>query len=651
MRKNRSFIIIIVMAVVMLLLILRFLFVRESPLMELIEFQETVYGQSLEPYYDEDEDTYYLFLPAYAEKEDISVSSPESVSFDISDDTNDYKDDLEDAPLKENLTISVQNFYENESFNLQIWQYDNLPTVYIETASGSMDQINEDKDYEEDATALFIDADGTIELENMCTLTGRGNASWTGSKKPYNLKFSSGVSVGPFEDINTLCLLSNYSDDTRIRNAICYYAAEELDFPYSSPYMCVDVYANGEFLGLYGIATKEAYEKYIDKDQIQAVFETNTNTETELDLDDRCRILYGDKEAVYDTIEKLENALTTENWEACDSIIDRYSFAKRYAFEEFIANHDFPRGSSYQSKFFYIDKDDVLHCMLPWDYDWTLGASRTYFNNYQVYELKTYRGPNSWFTLLLDYDDYVEDVVKVLKEDFTDAYIDDLMGYIEWLTTYTEQSWKCDQIRWQDESPYSGPWDLSSGMEDLPDYIAYYRSYFPERRAFLIDCLSDLDEYCRVEFSSTFDAVYSTTPEYSNIMIPKGENLEDYIEGANILRTDRRPGRNFSGWYTEDGTSVYDIGAVTEDLAFTGKWTLKGSEDASDTAAAAGETSIFQNLRKWIRRIERRIGLNSFGWVRLIICLIFGLILIGLIVREIRLRIQDKRESNKRNNR
>jgi len=643
MHKNRSFIIMTVLAAVMLLIVLRFLFVRESPLMDLLEFQETVCEQSLETYYDEDEDTYYLFLPAYAEKEDISVKSPEFVSFDISDDTTDYRDDLGDVPLNENLTVSVQNFYKNESFNLQIWQYDNLPTVYIETASGSMDRINDDKDYEEDATALFIDADGTVELENMCTFTGRGNATWRASKKPYDLKFDSGVSVGPFEDVETLCLLANYSDETRMRNAISYYAAEELDFPYSSPYMCVDVYTNGEYLGLYGIATKEAYEKYIDTDQIQAVFETNTNTATKLDMDDRCRVLYGDQEMIYDTIEKLEKALTTGDWEMCDSMIDRDSFAKRYAFEEFIANHDVSRGSAYQSRFFYIDKNDVIYCMLPWDYDWTFGSSRTYFNNLQINELKAYRGENSWFALLLGYDDYVEDVVRILKEDFTDAYIDDLMGHIEWLTSYTEESWKCDQTRWKDEPPYSGIWDMASGLEDLPDYIPYYRAYFPERRTFLIDYLSDMDAYCKVEFSAKFDITYSPTPEYANFMVSKGENLEDYIEGANILRTDRRPGRDFSGWYTEDGTSVYDIGKVTEDLAFSGEWTIKEAEDASDSTAVASETSIFQRFRKMIRRIERRLGLNSFGRVRLVILLIFGLILLCLIVREIRLRIRDKK--------
>ncbi len=645
MRKNRSLIVISILAAVMLIIVFRFLLVRESPLMELLEFKETVCDQSLELYYDEDDDTYYLFLPAYVDKEKVSISSPDFVDFDISDGVTDYKDDLGNVPLSVDLTVSVHNFYKNENFNLQVWQSDNLPTVYIDTVSGSMDQINEDKDYEEDATVLFIDAEGTAELENICTLSGRGNATWRVTKKPYDLIFPSGVSVGPFDDIDTLCLLANYSDDTRMRNAICYYAAQELDLPYSSPYMNVNVYANGEFLGLYGVVTKEAYEKYINTDQIQAVFETNTNTTTEMTTDERFRVLYGSQTMVHDAIEEFENALTMQDWESLDSLIDRYSFAKRYAFEEFIANNDVSRGSSYQSRFFYLDKDGVIHCMLPWDYDWSLGSSRTYFNNMQVYELKAYRGENSWFALLLGYDDYLEDVVHILKDEFTDDYIDNLMNHITWLTYYMEESWQCEQIRWKDEPSYSGPWDMSSGMEDLPDYIAYYRSYFPERREFLIDCFSDLDAYCRVEFSATYDATYDNAlPEFANFMIPKGENLEEYIEGANILRTDRRDGRDFSGWYTEDGRQVSDIGAVTDDISFSGAWTKETTPSTSKAATVSEGTSIPQELRSFVRRIERKIGLNSFGWVRIIICLIFGVVLLYMIVREIRNRVRDKKE-------
>ena len=102
----------------------------------------------------------------------------------------------------------------------------------------------------------MVDARGEPMLSSSATMYGRGNGSWDSpSKKPYNLEFPQEISVGSFTDVTKLCLLAEFSDESRLRNSLAYYAGKELGVDYASAYQYTNLYVNGEYLGLYGIVT------------------------------------------------------------------------------------------------------------------------------------------------------------------------------------------------------------------------------------------------------------------------------------------------------------------------------------------------------------------------------------------------------------
>ncbi len=640
MRKKLTLSLILIFAVCLLLIVCRFLFIAEKPLLDQVKFYESVYGRELDPYYDEEEDIYYIFLPAYADLENINIECAEFVKGDFSNDFVDFGSDMAELPLSEPITLTLTNFYQKETYNFQIWQCDNLPTVYIETETGSMDSVNADKDYEEDASVLVINADGSTEVSDMGIISGRGQGTWGAVKKPYVLKFDTGIDIGPFDSAKTLCLLANYSDESRIRNAIAYYAGKKIGISYASPYMNVNVYTNGEYLGLYGIVTKYEYQQYIESDQIKAVFEMSTSISADEEsfitkFNDRVNVMYGDESEVQYAVGQMEAALRAQDWELCDSLIDIESFAEKYIFDEFFGNYDTSiGGGSYTSKYFYLGDDGLIHCMLPWDYDWSLGSARSFFNNVQAYELNVYRNEQSWFTVLLNNDDFVSEVCHVLKSKFTDEYLNDISQYVAYLINDVYTSWECDKIRWKDERPFNS-WNESSGFEDLYEFMDYFNTYFWERRSFLIDYFSNPDGYCRVQLRTD-----NYGQDYFNIFIPVGENLWDYLSGANILDENRLEGSTFSGWYTENGMSVYDVGIVTEDLFFIGEYaSLETSEVNEDNTTTLSETETAEPsdsspVVNLLKRIYHFFGLGSFGRRRIALCGVFGIFFVALIVEE-----------------
>lgn len=74
-----------------------------------------------------------------------------------------------------------------------IWMYSkNIPAVFIDTESGTAEQINSDKNIKEPGHVSVLEADGRISFELPLTyIKGRGNTSYTEfEKKPYQIKLA-----------------------------------------------------------------------------------------------------------------------------------------------------------------------------------------------------------------------------------------------------------------------------------------------------------------------------------------------------------------------------------------------------------------------------------------------------------------------------
>ncbi len=89
-------------------------------------------------------------------------------------------------------------------------------------------------------------------------IRGRGNASWTQfPKKSYRIKLDKGAPLFGLEKNKDWVLVSNYADKSLLRNAVAHTIASKLDgLEFTSTHFNVNLYLNGEYLGLYTFADK-----------------------------------------------------------------------------------------------------------------------------------------------------------------------------------------------------------------------------------------------------------------------------------------------------------------------------------------------------------------------------------------------------------
>ncbi len=543
----------------------------DGNIFESVFFYDSQYRLRIRPQYDDKTDKYYLFLPSYTDIDRMSVTSEIGTSFRFSVNGEAYKN-IADLPLSTDIVMTADNAVSKNSATLQILQCENLPTVYVKTDSDTMEFVNASRDNKEKVAAQIIDCDGEMKYFGGAELSVRGNGTWKNEKKPYNLTLENSISLGEFESITKLSLLAEFGDESKMRNAVAYYAAYRQNMPYASEYTYCELYVNGEFYGLYGVVTKEEYTSHIEEDGIKAVFEIASGVNKNQfvsELDKKINVIYGDLSFVKERVQQFERSLQAQDWESCSQYIDVESFAQKYAFEEMIANYD----CTYASQYFYMGDDGLIRCMLPWDYDWSLGSVVDFFNDIQSNEILAYRNKTCWYTLLIQWDDFAESVVGQLKSNYTDDYFAELNEYALKTAKKIETDRELNDLLWGSAAETYVP----SGMQTTVEFAEYFDAFLKERKKFLTEYFTEPEKFYCVEFQ------YRDIYRYLNICIPVGDDIFDYLENSNyfkLLSTDE----DFLGFYTEDGLNINDMDTVTENMIFYAE--LKSAQESSDSTAA-----------------------------------------------------------------
>lgn len=124
-----------------------------------------------------------------------------------------------------------------------------LPVMQIYTVDSA--PIETKTDYV--AGSLFIDG-----IEYPMQIRGRGNASWTAfPKKSYRIKLDEGAPLFGLPENRDWVLTSNYADKSLIRNCVAHDIAAALDgLDYTPTHFSVNLYLNGEYIGVYTFADK-----------------------------------------------------------------------------------------------------------------------------------------------------------------------------------------------------------------------------------------------------------------------------------------------------------------------------------------------------------------------------------------------------------
>ena len=206
----------------------------------------TVGGKELVIRWWQGSNKYYLFMPSDADLSDLKVKYTASAEVF-----------LDGALLINGSSISLETDTEytlscdGNTYELYAMQSEGLPSIHITTESGSMDAVHANKDHKEPAS-IVISSGGEIILEKELEyIKGRGNATWTYVKKPYNIKFDKKTALFGMDKAKKWTLLANYMDETLIRNHTAFNLATQLGIPFTSEHTFIDLYINNEYYGNY----------------------------------------------------------------------------------------------------------------------------------------------------------------------------------------------------------------------------------------------------------------------------------------------------------------------------------------------------------------------------------------------------------------
>ena len=178
-----------------------------------------------------------------------------------------------------------------------------------------------------------------------------------------------------------------------------------MDFPFVTQYQYVDLWVDGEYLGVYMIGEKaEIGKNRLNlQDPAGAMFELDNAFAEEEDhyfFESRLNNYFALKEIVEEDDEhirqamsnfqtamtRLTTALTAEGWEnltlaQLNDMIDVDSLARYYLMNEYVLNGE----SFYTSFFWYQDgAEDVLHVGPLWDFDTCMGNKQETVNDYNA---------------------------------------------------------------------------------------------------------------------------------------------------------------------------------------------------------------------------------------------------------------------------
>lgn len=251
MRRNKT--IVLIMTALLLLSAVTIAYYQEQwenfPLVVSIESEngrETIQSWKKIP------DTFYIFLPGYANPEQAKIQTNWLHPIAIEGEIVGRDASCADYPFDVPLQMTYFNRGRTIEQALIFTQSGGVSTLYLDTASGSMDYVNQSRDHSEGGSLRLYTPEGTLDCSaGVQEIAGRGNSTWEAEKKPYRLKLAAQQNLLDMGAAKDWILLADDFDSSHIRNKAAYDFAREIGAAFSPEAQWVDFYANGEYLGLY----------------------------------------------------------------------------------------------------------------------------------------------------------------------------------------------------------------------------------------------------------------------------------------------------------------------------------------------------------------------------------------------------------------
>lgn len=482
-------------------------------------------------------DTYYLFLPSGTETWKVG-------NIDTDDSVWVHDDTLEFYNASKNKTQIVP---------FVVMQSENTGSLFIDLGGNSREYLDSVRKMKLQACITMFDEEGRVDNSGeLKFIRTRGNGTFAGAKKPYEIKFNEKTAVLGMKKAKQWVLLANHFDRSLLRNKLIYDFAENYTSLKSEDGRYVDVFINGEFLGNYYLCEKVEVGKnrvnIADQDKntncdditggylvellpdflITAetkYFTTDSGYKYEIKSPENPteeQIAY--IKGVFDDLEsavKSEEGYSKISGKHYSELIDVDSYIQKYLVETVFMNSDI----DYNSQYYYKDADSVdpkLYAGPVWDYDMALN-----------YKVEPYTFLNFYLKEdLFKYQEVKEKYLYYYNNIFKSYIENDLEYDLKDYKTTIQQSFNMNMIRWE------GTFEkYSYGYSSVNANADYIFDRLNERLEYIDDFNENEGSYCYVNFSESEYVSRVKTGEQLGTINKKTVNWYQLFDGWELADT------------------------------------------------------------------------------------------------------------------
>ena len=404
----------------------------------------------LHPWYDGETGIWYVFFPSFIEEGVIDCSKLQQDRLLV-----------DGEPIKREFTwqdnVCYEVVYGENIMQMVFLEDNNLPSLFVATDSKANDIIREVKENEEKGHIVSLDNYGKVQYSGAMTISGHGNAWQFYDKRAYDIQLNNKGALAGMDANSDWKLLHLSNDGDKIHSKLAYDIAEILGAEYVPQTTWANVYLNGEYYGMYLLATAV---------RDQDVFKTEDAILLEKDLSDRYSIeehVISDdgngftihrpkypnenrKEEIGAFVQRVEDSIGAG--ELDESLIDVDSFVTQFLIEEIVLNSDGFETSCY---LYQVAEGKPIKAGPPWDYDACFGEALHMDKNLTNPAESVLNGEATeltWYQDLYDNPLFLNKVIdkyKSVMPQLKQLYEETIDAYAE----YIEGSVRNDYFRWK----------------------------------------------------------------------------------------------------------------------------------------------------------------------------------------------------------
>ena len=491
---------------------------------------------------------------------------------------------------------------------------ESIPTVSfdIDESLGSISEMNGDSshntecygkmnidvpegyaaEYGKDPEAVAKKTAGSYDMEYI---RGRGNSTWTVSKKPYKIKLDKKADLFGMGKNKHWVLIANYYDNSLVRNRLTYYLGRKLGMEYTPECVPVDVIMNHEYLGSYLLCEQiRLDENRVDENNLEKAdkgadvsggyllsMEPNEETDNVIKTKYNSYLIESPetgacqsqaKAYIENYMKKTEDAIYGDDFKNEDGtsyqdLMDVKSAIAYYWMQEVSMNGDaFISTSTYlYKKQDTADAKGKLYWGPLWDFDYVAWSSNDYSEEEDSYS--GFVTQRTWFNRLMEDPEFAQQVKEywvTLAGALEDAIADGgiLDRYAQELAVSADNNFNKWGFNDFSDDGYDDNYNSATGKLSYAQEIQRLKTWIADR----VDWIdNNLDTIAPKPVTLTYmvdGEVYKkvTTTSTKENDIPSAPTKEGYI---------------FTGWYHDkDDFSVRqqkgDI--FTEDTTLTAQW-------------------------------------------------------------------------------